>query len=280
MCVPPPGEQREIAATLGAIDDKIESNRKTAAVLEEVARALYRSWFVDFDPVHAKAEGRAPAHMDAATAALFPDGFGDSGLPEGWRCGTLGEVACNPRTGVDPTSIQPETPYIGLEHMPRRSIAIGEWGMASAVSSTKSQMRVGQLLFGKLRPYFHKVGLAPVDGVCSTDILVVEAISPLWKEFVLAVISSDELVAHASNVSNGARMPRAKWQDLADYPVSIAPLGIVEAYSNLVRGMHDRILQMISESRTLAELRDALLPRLMSGELRVGKAREQAEAAS
>ena len=85
---------------MGALDDKIELNRKAAATLEGMARALYRSWFVDFEPVHAKAEGRAPAHMDTATAALFPSRFGEDGLPEGWEVApTIGEIASNPRVG-------------------------------------------------------------------------------------------------------------------------------------------------------------------------------------
>ena len=91
-------EQREIAAILGALDDKIELHRKTAATLEEIARALYRSWFVDFDPVHAKAAGISPAHMDTQTADLFPDSFGENAQPEGWRAGTLADLALlNPR---------------------------------------------------------------------------------------------------------------------------------------------------------------------------------------
>ena len=91
LTLPPISEQREIASILGALDDKIELNRRMAATLEEMARALYRSWFVDFDPVKAKAEGLAPAFMDEATAALFPDRFGDYGLPDGWSFRSLGE---------------------------------------------------------------------------------------------------------------------------------------------------------------------------------------------
>ena len=86
-CLPPLHEQRAIADVLTALDDKIELNRQMSATLEEMARALFRSWFVDFDPVHAKARGEAPAHMDAATAALFSDSFGPDGLPDGWRQG-------------------------------------------------------------------------------------------------------------------------------------------------------------------------------------------------
>lgn len=85
-------EQQAIASALGALADKIELNRRMCATLEAMARALFRSWFVDFDPVRAKAEGQAPAHMDAATAALFPDRFGDDGLPVGWRRGAISDL--------------------------------------------------------------------------------------------------------------------------------------------------------------------------------------------
>lgn len=271
------GEMALITDVLQALDDKIELNRKTAATLEAMARALYRSWFVDFDPVWAKSEGRTPAHMDEATAALFPDSFGDDGLPVGWSLGKLGDVARNPRQGTDPATIDQETPYIGLEHIPRKSIAISEWGTADDVGSTKSRMAVGQFLFGKLRPYFHKVGLVPIDGICSTDILVVEAIADQWRELVLSVISSADLVDHVNAASTGTKMPRAKWQDLADYEIAIAPDLAVRAYSQIVRPMHNRILKSIHENQELATLRDALLPKLMSGELRVREAQELVE---
>ena len=268
-------EQNEIAAILGALDDKIELNRKTAATLEEMARALYRSWFVDFDPVQARSQGIPPAHMPPTTAALFPDNFGEDGLPEGWRNGRLGDVAVNSRGKADPDTINQDTPYIGLEHIPRQSIAIADWGTAADVGSTKSQMKVGQFLFGKLRPYFHKVGLVPIDGICSTDILVVEAKHKRWAQFVLSVISSKDLVDHVNAASTGTRMPRAKWQDLADYEIAVAPDEIADAFSNTVAPMHNRILASIRENQTLATVRDTLLPRLMSGELRVGDARDQ-----
>ena len=78
-------EQKAIATVLGALDNKIENNRRMNETLEEMARAIFKSWFVDFDPVHAKAAGNAPAHIDAETAALFPNSFGDDGLPAGWK---------------------------------------------------------------------------------------------------------------------------------------------------------------------------------------------------
>ena len=90
--IPPIEKQRRIASLLGALDDKIELNRRMNATLEEMAPALFRSWFVDFDPVHARAAGQPPAHMQPETAALFPDSFGDDGLPEGWRMGSVADL--------------------------------------------------------------------------------------------------------------------------------------------------------------------------------------------
>jgi len=94
--------QDDILSILGALDDKIEVNRKTAATLEAMARALYRSWFVDFDPVHARSQGQPPAHMNQSTAALFPDRFDDDGLPEGWEFDGLGNLCSQGKTSVKP----------------------------------------------------------------------------------------------------------------------------------------------------------------------------------
>lgn len=273
-------EQREIASILGALDDKIELNRRMAGTLEEMARALYRSWFVDFDPVKAKAEGLAPAFMDETTAALFPDRFGDDGLPDGWNFGKLGDVAITPRNGVKPEQIDPDTPYIGLEHMPRRSIALFEWGTAADISSQKSLMSKGDFLFGKLRPYFHKVGIVPVDGICSTDIVVVRPKSPDWGSFALAVIFSDEFVEHTNSGSSGTRMPRTSWAEMARYEVVLPNTDVAARFEEITKPWRDRIVEIAHENRTLAALRDTLLPKLMSGELRVGEAREQVEDAA
>ncbi|MFN4153497.1 MAG: hypothetical protein ACK4HF_02490 [Paracoccaceae bacterium] len=270
-------EQREIAALLGALDDKIEVNRKASATLEAMARALYRSWIVDFDPVWAKLEGRPPAHMSPKTATLFPNSFDDDGLPLGWKIGNLSDVATNPRNGIKPEQIHPETPYIGLEHMPRRSITLADWGSAADVGSQKSEMRAGDFLFGKLRPYFHKVGVSPVDGICSTDIIVVRPKSPEWSGFVLTVISSDEFVEHTNAGSSGTRMPRTNWTDMGAYAVTLPPPVVAAAFEAITSPWRERIVSGIHEAKTLATLRNSLLPQLMSGELRVGAAHELIE---
>ena len=264
-------EQRSIAHILGALDDKIEMNGRMNGTLEAMARALFKSWFVDFDPARAKAEGRDPG-LPKRLADQFPDSFEDSELgeiPKGWKVGTLGDVAEHPRRSIQPTDIGPSTPYIALEHMPRCCIALSEWGAADGLQSNKFEFKRGEILFGKLRPYFHKVGVAPVDGVCSTDIVVVAPRLSTWFGFVLGHLSSDAFVEHTNASSTGTKMPRTSWAEMARYPVVIPQKTVCEAFTNQIRSTSDRIVASIHESRTLAALRDTLLPKLISGELRV-----------
>jgi type I restriction enzyme S subunit len=279
MIVGVPGfsEQRAIAHILGTLDDKIELNRKMAATLEAMARALFRAWFVDFEPVRAKIEGRwqrgqslpgLPAHL----YDLFPDRLVDSELgeiPEGWRWGTLGEIADNTRRSARPEDIVEGTAYIALEHMPRRSLALAEWTSANAVESNKFCFNRGDILFGKLRPYFHKVGIAPIHGVCSTDIAVVVPRQQVWWAFASLLLSSAEFVAFADQASTGTKMPRTSWRDMARYPVAIPPSEVAAPFDQAVRPLLDNIVASVHASRTLAAIRDALLPKLVSGELRV-----------
>ena len=278
--LPPIGLQRSSASVLAAVDKRIDLLRETNATLEAIAQALFKSWFVDFDPVRAKQQGLAPAGMDEATAALFPDSFEESALglvPIGWRVGTLGDVSLNPRLGAKPEKIPPETPYFGLEHMPRRSIALASAGTAEGLESGKFWFERDDVLFGKLRPYFHKVGLAPTRGVCSTDILVVRPNVPSLLGFVAMHASSDALIAHTTMLSNGARMPRTSWQDIAGFKVVLPPEEVAAAFNGVAYALFERIYANIGAARALSEARDTLLPRLISGKLRLPEAEAEAE---
>ncbi len=249
----PPAEQHAIARILGAQDDKIELNRRMNQTLEAMTRALFRSWFVDFD-------GVPQEDMQESGLGL---------IPKGWRVGTLGDVAEHPRRSVQPEEIEAATPYIALEHMPKRCIALADWGMGVGLESNKYEFKRGEILFGKLRPYFHKVGVAPLDGVCSTDIVVIAPKSPAWFGFVLVHASSDEFVEYTNAGSTGTKMPRTSWREMSRYAVVLPPESIAIAFNQQVQQMTEKIISNIHESRSLAALRDTLLPRLISGQLRV-----------
>ncbi len=269
-------EQRAIAHILGTLDDKIELNRQMNETLEAVARALFKSWFVDFDSVRAKMEGRDTG-LPRDIADLFPDRLVDSEMgevPEGWEVATLGDIAALRRKGVDPASEASDTPYIGLADMPRGSIALPNWGAAGSVSSRKSVFKAGDILFGKLRPYFHKVGIAPVDGLCSTDIVVLGARQPKWSALVLACVSSSAFVAHTSQTATRTKMPRTSWPAMRRYQLCRPTDNVASEFQRLDSPMLRRIVGNVHASRTLVALRDALLPQLISGKLRVQAAQE------
>ena len=234
-------EQRAIADVLGSLDDKIELNRHMNATLESMARAVFKAWFVENEEA------------------------------KGWEAGQFSDIAQNIRRGINPTDVPPEMPYIGLEHMPRRNIALSEWGRTGDVTSNKFKFKKGEILFGKLRPYFHKVGIAPIDGVCSTDLLVVTPKQPEYFGLVLGHISSVDFVNFVDAASEGTKMPRTNWETMARYPIALPDKKFAAEYTAIVRLMVEKIQHNIEESRTLAALRDALLPRLMSGEVRVGR---------
>jgi type I restriction enzyme S subunit len=277
---PPRHVQDEIVGVLGALDDRADNLRQTNATLEAIAQALFKSWFVDFEPVRVKAEGREPKGMDPATAALFPSEFEDSELgaiPKGWCVNSLGKISQNIREQAKPEELDPDTHYIGLEHMPRKSIALMEHGVAEGLASGKFWYRINDILFGKLRPYFHKVGVAMGSGVCSTDILVIRPVSRCWFGYVTMQFSGEALVSHAAQLSNGAKMPRTNWSDLANYRVALPGDEIALAFDAVIRPLISGIHANIASAKALVELRDTLLPRLISGKLRLPEAEALAD---
>ena len=234
--LPPLPVQRRIADILSAYDDLIENNRRRIAILEETARLTYRKWF---------------------------------GEAEQGRTATLGEICREVRRGVSPDAIAPDTPYIGLEHMPRRSISLCEWESAQKVSSTKLAFEAGDILFGKIRPYFHKVGIALVDGVVSSDAIVIKPNSTELLAYVLMTVSSDAFVAAASQgMKEGSKMPRADWKQLLRYCVVLPDAETLTAFNKVLNPILAQLKTLCFSTRTLAAARDMLLPRLMNNNLK------------
>jgi type I restriction enzyme S subunit len=272
--LPPLVEQKAIAHILGTLDDKIELIRKTNETLEAMAKALFQSWFVDFDPVRAKAEGRSTG-LPEEISKLFPDSFEDSELgeiPRGWEVKALDEIAINPRETAKPGEMDSSDRYIGLEHMPRGSICLGESGEAEDLESNKNRFREGDVLFGKLRPYFKKTGYAQFDGVCSTDIVVARMRGESGAGFVCCLLASDPFVNFTVAASTGTRMPRTSWSDMCKFPFAIPTPPLLKEFDNQFCRLIERIKFGCDHSSHLVSIRDTLLPKLISGELRIPEA--------
>jgi len=270
--LPSKSQQVSSVRLLLNFDKMINNNMKTIEIISRTINSLFRSWFIDFDPVKAKLEGRIPYGMGEETAALFPDSFENSELgpiPSGWSIGTIHDIAKQRKDIAKPDDFNEMLPYIGLEHMPRNSIALTEWGVSEGLESNKFRYSKKDILFGKLRPYFHKVGPAPLEGVCSTDILVIQPIGEKSGGFLLPILSSEHFVNFVSGISEGVGLPRTKWEHFKLYKIALPPVEIREKFDLLVNPMLQIIQSSIHESKALEHARDALLPRLMSGELKV-----------
>lgn len=250
VCVPPLPVQRRIAGILSPYDELMENSQRRIRILEEMVRAVYREWFVHF---------RFPGH-EKIKRVDSPLGQ----IPHGWEVRKLGEIAEDMRRNVPKGRLDEPKPYVGLEHIPRRALALDAWEVATDLGSNKLEFKKNEVLFGKIRPYFHKVSVAPFDGLCSADTIVIRASRPDLYAFVVACVSSDAFVAHASATSNGAKMPRANWDVLRKYEVVIPNGSVAKRFSELFADTIEQQQALVFQIQNLHRTRDLLLPRLLS----------------
>ena len=245
-------EQVAIANVLTAYDELIENNRRRIALLEEAARLLYREWFVHF---------RFPGHEHVNVV---------DGLPKDWERRTLGDVVEVVKKSVKPSDFEEHDIHIGLEHIPRRSFTLANWEPAEDLASGKWRFEEGDILFCKIRPYFHKVGFTIRRGLTSSDALVWRVHDEADWPIVLCATSSDRFVALASKtVREGSKMPRADWNVLREYIIPKPPGTLLKMFNDTIQAIAEQCKTLALHNRSLAEARNLLLPLLMSGEIAV-----------
>ncbi len=275
--LPPAREQRTIAAVLSALDDKIELNRRLNETLEASARALFRDWFVDFGPTRAKAEGR-PAYLAPDLWSLFPDRLGDDGVPEGWEVSSLGELYAVSIGRTPPRKEQHHfvnsglgVPWLSIKTMGSGNAFLFETEENLTHDSVK-RFKVPIVKTGTVMVSFKltvgRVGIAGVDMATNEAIAHLNdpndeapsvAFTFFWmKEFDYNRLGSTSSIATAVNS-----------QSIRSMPILVPSPAVLEAFDEIVQPHLQGVRQNLAESRTLAETRDALLPKLMSGELRV-----------
>ena len=296
--LPPLPEQKAIARILGTLDDKIELNRRMNATLEAMARALFQSWFVDFDPVHAKAASHAPSGMDPATAALFPASFQDSELgeiPRGWDAVTLGsvlevlETGRRPKGGVSGFTFG--VPSIGAESI--WGIGEFEFGKTKYVpkeffakmSSGKVQ-HLDVLLYkdgGKPGEFRPRVGMFghnfPFEEFGINEHVFRLRSSSVGQLYLYYSVADPRVLLDFANKGGKAAIPGINQQDVRSALILQPPTAILQKFDEVVGPLVDRMLRNAKESRTLATLRDMLLPKLLSGDLSVVTDQATVEAA-
>lgn len=266
--MPPEGERQRITAVIGALDDRITLLRETNVTLEAIAQALFKSWFVDFDPVRAKQEGRAPEGMDEATAALFPDGFEESELglvPRGWRYVSLRDVVAIldskriPLSGQDRAKRQGAYPYYG-------AAALMDWvddylfdgvflltGEDGSVADNRGYP-ITQYVWGKIWVNNHAHVLQGKNGICTEHVMLSlqrTNIQPFITGAVQAKLSQSNM-----------------WRIMFLNPHK----EIAEAFASILEPLYAKVRHNTEQAQTLASIRDTLLPRLISGQIRLPEA--------
>ncbi|MBD2079880.1 restriction endonuclease subunit S [Leptolyngbya sp. FACHB-17] len=284
--LPPLNEQKAIAHILGTLDDKIELNRQMNQTLEEIARALFKSWFIDFDPVRAKMDGRQPAGMDAETAALFPNEFEDSAIgkiPKGWVVGTvqdIGHVICGKTPSTqDAENYGADIPFITIPDMHGKIFSIKT---NKYLSSKGAKTQANKTL----PPYSICVSCIATPGlvVMTThpsqtnqqinSVIPYEADTAFYYYFVLREVA-DEIKARGSGGSVFANLNKGHFSVL---PVLLAPAELRARYHLMVEPIFAKFLSNELESFSLTKVRDELLPKLLSGGIRIKDAKKVVEA--
>ena len=272
FALPPLAEQKAIASILGALDDKIELNRRMNATLEAMARALFQSWFVDFDPVRAKLDGRKPEGMDKATSALFPDAFQESPIghvPTGWLVGSLADIM-DIQGGTQPPASEflseATDGYVRL-------VQIRDYESESHLTFVRDNSKLRKCYRDDVMIARYGASVARVcwglEGAYNVALVKAAPHKACYREFLRSYLQAHDFQARLIGMSNRSVQAGFNKGDIASFQIAIAPDDVLEKYQTSAWELRKRILHNKDESRTLATLRDTLLPKLLSGELSV-----------
>ncbi|HWQ93282.1 MAG TPA: restriction endonuclease subunit S [Clostridia bacterium] len=277
--LPLPHIQRGIVSVLDPIDERIDTLRQQNATLEAVAQAIFKSWFVDFDPVKAKVEGRDPEGMDADTAALFPSEFQDSELgliPKGWTVENLSDaIMINPTRSLKKGS---DAPYLDMANTPVAGHRPSGWLIRAFGSGTK--FTNGDTLLARITPCLENGKTALVDflqpeqiGWGSTEFIVLGTRGSIPPEFIYLLARWEPFRSFAiQSMSGTSGRQRVQTDRLGQYKLALPGKQVLEQFGAVIAPIFARIKSASEQSKTLAQVRDSLLPKLISGQLRIPEA--------
>lgn len=290
MPLPPLPEQKAIAAVLGALDDKIELNRQVNATLEAMARALFQSWFVDFDPVRAKLDGRQPHGLDPATAALFPASFQGSQaghIPSGWATKPVGEVV-DCVGGGTPSTAEPKYWEGGTHHWTTPK----DFSSLQAPILLDTNRKLTDVGIAKISSGLLPAGTLLLSSRAPVGYLAIAAMPVAINQGFIALRCNERAsnffmlnwcqmnMADIESRATGTTFAEISKQNFRPIRVVLPPKELMGVFTEGVAPLYAQITANLQQSRTLATLRDTLLPKLLSGELSVRSASAAVDAAA
>ena len=275
--LPPLSEQRAVARVLGALDDKIEANRRMSATLEGLAQAVFKDWFVDFGPVRAKAAGRA-RYLPDPLWSLFPDRLVESELgeiPEGWEVGCLGDLSCKPQYGYTASArADPAGPkFLRITDINKSNWI--NWGVVPYCDIDRDDIKKyalvkGDILIARMADPGHGVLIEENrNAVFASYLIRFRPLQQYYGRYLQYWLRSPSYWSLVKARAVGTTRVSLNAKVLGDFPIVVPSSEVLEAFSELIEDLRSRVVTNSSEEQTLGAMRDTLLPKLVSGELRV-----------
>lgn len=243
--------QRKIATILTAYDALIENNQKQIKLLEEAAQRLYKEWFLDL---------HFPGYEDVKVV---------DGVPEGWTSGVLGDIAVNSGINEKRENREKYAYYLPIDCIPKKSLAYTQFNDVSMAESSLVSFKAKDLIFGAMRPYFHKVVIARDKGLTRSTCFVVNSKNPEFWSYLSMLLFSVDTVNYATRISVGTTMPYVRWKDFIQMPIIIPSDDIAIAFGEQFSPIINKIMGLAEQNIRLSNSRNCLLPKLMSGEIEV-----------
>lgn len=274
MQIPDVAVQRKIGKILFELEEKIDVNNALVKTLEDIAQTIFKSWFIDFDPVKSKMAGREPVGMDDATAALFPDSMEESEIgpiPKGWEVTTLAKIVQISKKTVNPQL----SPTVKFNHYSIPAFDSGRYpdvAEGETIHSGKFILDIPSILVSKLNPKMQRIWTVPnpqENSVCSTEFIVLNAISEDYFSFINQMVRGarfQESFIGMATGSTGSRQ-RVRPDEILRLPVVIPGMPMIQAFSKVTNDSIHNIDLMKEQIQVLKEIRDSLLPKLIAGEL-------------
>ncbi|SCZ77404.1 restriction endonuclease subunit S [Pseudobutyrivibrio xylanivorans] len=252
ICIPDKIQQSKIVDTLADYDDLIESNQKQIKLLEEAAQRLYKEWFVNL---------RFPGHEKTEIV---------DGVPEGWSKGTLGDIAIDSGKRETKDNRKNYSYYLPIDCLPKKSLSYQQMNDIGLAESSLVAFKAKDILFGAMRPYFHKVVVARDNGLTRSTCFVINAKSKDVWEYLLMLLFDTDTIDYATQISVGTTMPYVRWKDFVNMSVLIPTIEMCKKFGEIVNPIINKANLLAEENIKIVEARDRLLPKLMSGEIEVG----------
>ena len=243
--------QKTIGRILSTYDNLIENNQKQIKLLEEAAQRLYKEWFIDL---------RFPGHENTPI---------HDGLPEGWRIGTLDEIAIDSGKTEKKENRETYRYYLPIDCLPKESLAYTVTNDISLAESSLISFVPGDILFGAMRPYFHKVVVARDCGLTRSTCFVINAKEDSFWSYLTMLLFSKETIDYATKISVGTTMPYVRWKDFQKMIILIPSNNVSIKFNEIIKPVIERINYIANSIIKANQLRDDLLPQLMNGKLEI-----------